>query len=146
MTIYLDTSFLAPLFQNEDTSAEIETFIAGLPADALTVSQWVRVEFSSLLARKVRMELLDKADAERIDTRFELVIRESFHVLSPAVADFDLAKRYIARFDSGLRAGDALHLAIARNHRATAIYSLDKTMLKAGAEIGLPVDAGIRVR
>jgi predicted nucleic acid-binding protein len=45
----------------------------------------------------------------------------------------------------GLRAGDALHLAIARNRRADTIYSLDKTMLKAGRGLGLPLSSGIRL-
>ncbi len=37
-----------------------------------------------------------------------------------------------------LRAGDALHLAIARNHHARAIHSLDKKLLTAGRTLGLP--------
>ncbi|MDE2230228.1 MAG: hypothetical protein KGL11_14465 [Alphaproteobacteria bacterium] len=42
-----------------------------------------------------------------------------------------------------MRAGDALHLAIATNHGAEAIYSLDKTLLKAGRRLGLPVSAAV---
>jgi predicted nucleic acid-binding protein len=42
-----------------------------------------------------------------------------------------------------LRAGDALHLAIAANRHAAAIYSLDKRLLRAGEILGLPVSAGI---
>ena len=38
--------------------------------------------------------------------------------------------------------GDALHLAIANNHRAETVYSLDKALLKAGKALGLPVSAG----
>jgi hypothetical protein len=53
-------------------------------------------------------------------------------------------RRYLDNYETGLRAGDALHLAIAGNHRAKAIYSLDKTMIKAGKILGLPVSAGIR--
>jgi predicted nucleic acid-binding protein len=44
-----------------------------------------------------------------------------------------------------LRAGDALHLAVAKNHRGEAVYSLDKTLLKAGRLLGLPVSTGIRL-
>jgi predicted nucleic acid-binding protein len=43
-----------------------------------------------------------------------------------------------------LRAGDALHLAIAKNNHAGAIYSFDKTLLKAGKVLGLPVSAGVQ--
>ncbi len=71
------------------------------------------------------------------------IIAESFTVLLPGPEAFDLARQYLARYESGLRGGDALHLAIARTHRATAIYSLDRVLIKAGDLFGLPVSAGI---
>ncbi len=79
------------------------------------------------------------------DQQFEAMIAESFAVLTPTVDDFELAKRYLTEPRTGLRAGDALHLAIASNHGAEAIYSLDKMLLRAGKAIGLPVSAGIKV-
>ena len=142
--IYFDTSFLAPIFQPEDTSRDIENFFNDLPTGSLTTSQWTMLEFSSLIARKVRMGLLPDSDAKWVDTQFELAIRDSFNLLSATTADFDLAKRQVLQFETGLRAGDALHLAIAKNNRATAIYTLDKAMVKAGEELGLPVSLGIR--
>jgi uncharacterized protein len=45
---------------------------------------------------------------------------------------------------TGLRAGDALHLAIAANNKARTIYSLDRTFVQAGKILGLPVQRGIR--
>ncbi len=72
------------------------------------------------------------------------MLDESFTVLLPNADDFALAKRYLGRFETGLRAGDALHLAVASNHRAAVIYSLDKTLLKAGKLLDLPVSMGIR--
>lgn len=142
--IYFDTSFLAPIFQPEETSRDIENFFKDLPTGLLTTSQWTILEFSSLIARKVRMGLLARNDAEWVDTQFERAIRDSFNLASATAADFDLAKHYVMKFEAGLRAGDALHLAIAKNNRATAIYTLDKGMVKAGEEIGLPVSLGIR--
>jgi predicted nucleic acid-binding protein len=44
-----------------------------------------------------------------------------------------------------LRARDALHRAIARNHRAKAVYTLDRGLLKARKRPKLPVSAGIAV-
>jgi predicted nucleic acid-binding protein len=63
--------------------------------------------------------------------------------LLPGVEDFELAKEYLAHFQSGLRAGDALHLAVARNRGSERIYSLDNTMLKAGRSLGLPMTRGL---
>ena len=61
----------------------------------------------------------------------------------PSADDYSLAKTYLGHPGSGLRAGDALHLAVATNHRAEAIYSLDKTLRKAGSVLGLRISVGI---
>jgi predicted nucleic acid-binding protein len=89
---------------------------------------------------------LDVHAAARADVRFEAMLDESFSVLLPDAEDFGLAKRYLGRFETGLRAGDAFHLAVANNHRAAAIYTLDKTLLRAGKILDLPVRMGIRLR
>ncbi|MBV9287993.1 MAG: hypothetical protein JO288_09235 [Hyphomicrobiales bacterium] len=47
------------------------------------------------------------------------------------------------QFETGLRAGDALHLAVAGNRGAEAIYSLDRAMIKAGKMFGLSICSGI---
>lgn len=144
--LYFDTSFLAPLIIPEATSGKVAAFVRRLPAEEFTVSHWTRVEFSSLIAREVRMGGLDVQAAVRADARFEAMVDESFCVLLPNAADFGLAKRYLGRFETRLRAGDALHLAVANNHRASVIYSLDKTLLEAGKILELPVSMGIRTK
>ena len=141
--LYFDTSFLVPLLLPEETSDAIAEFVRGLPGDQLVVSHWTRVEFSSLVAREVRMGGLDAQAAAQIDARFEAMVDESFAVLLPNADDYDLAKKFLGTYDTGLRAGDALHLAIAKNHRAATVYSLDKKMLMAGKVLGLPVAAGV---
>ena len=142
--LYFDTSFLVPLILPEAASDKIAAFVCRLPAEEFTVSHWTRVEFSSLIAREVRIGGLDVQAAARADARFEAMVDESFSVLLPNADDFGLAKRYLGQFETGLRAGDALHLAVASNHRAAVIYSLDKTLLKAGKLLDLPVSMGIR--
>ena len=143
---YFDTSFLAPLILPEATSGKVVAFVRRLPAEEFTVSHWTRVEFSSLIAREVRIGGLDVQAATRADARFEAMVDESFSVLLPSADDFGLAKRYLGRFETRLRAGDALHLAVANNHRASVIYSLDKTLLEAGKLLELPVSMGIRTK
>ena len=141
--LYFDTSFLAPLVLPESTSDKIAAFVRRLPVEELTVSHWTRVEFSSLIARDVRMSVLDAAAGARADARFEAMVDASFAVLLPNADDFGLAKRYLGKFNTGLRAGDALHLAIAGNRQAEAFYSLDKGPLMAGRLLDLPVSMGI---
>ena len=138
---YFDTSFLVPLILPEATSELVTDFLEGLPADALAVSHWTRVEFASLLAREVRMGGLDAA-AREAASRFETLVADSFVILLPNRDDFDLARDWLGRYDTGLRAADALHLAIAGNRGADAIYSLDKLMIAAGKTLDLPASAG----
>ncbi len=144
--LYFDTSFLAPLVIPEATSGKVAAFVRRLPAEEFAVSHWTRVEFSSLIAREVRMGGLDVQAATRAAARFEAMVEESFSVLLPNADDFALAKRYLGRFETRLRAGDALHLAVANNHRASVIYSLDKILLDAGKLLALPVSMGIRTK
>jgi predicted nucleic acid-binding protein len=144
--LYFDTSFLAPLILPEATSDQIAAFVRRLPAEEFAVSHWTRVEFSSLIGREVRMGSLDAQAAARADARFEAMVDESFTILLPNADDFSLAKRYLGQFETGLRAGDAFHLAVANNHRAAVIYSLDKMLLKAGKILDLPVSMGIRTK
>ncbi len=135
---YFDTSFVAPLILPEAASGPVAAFLESLPANDLAVSHWTRVEFSSLLACEVRMGGLTADTARAADARFETMIDESFAVLLPGRADFDLARAYLGRFETGLRAGDALHLAIAANRGAEALYSLDRKLIEAGRQLGVP--------
>ena len=78
--VYLGTSILAPLILEERTSAAVERFVAGLPPAELAISNWTRIEFSSFLAREVRMGGLDGPAAREADAQFETVVTESLVV------------------------------------------------------------------
>ncbi|AWP23904.1 pilus assembly protein [Acidiferrobacter sp. SPIII_3] len=142
--VYLDTSFIAPLAIAEASSEPVEAFLLSRKAE-LATSQWTRVELASLVARRVRMGELDADQAEAVRAAFDRLLAESFTMLTVATADFAAAVALLAKPDTGLRAGDALHLAIARNHRAKTVYTLDHGLLKAGKRLKLPVSAGIAV-
>lgn len=142
---YFDTSFLVPIFVGERSTAQVEKILSQQPAGEIAVSEWTRVEFSSALSRQIRMGSMDKSTAAQIELRFDALISDTLLIVSPTVADFDLARRLIRRYETGLRAGDALHLAIASNHGAQTIYSLDQGLVRAGRMLGLPVENGIRL-
>jgi predicted nucleic acid-binding protein len=144
--LYVDTSFLAPLTLPEATSEAIAAFVRDLNGDELTVSRWTEVEFCSLLAREVRMGGLDRRAAVQAATRFEAMLSGSFSIILPLADDFSLARQNLGKFATGLRAGDAFHLAIASNHRARTVYSLDKAMVRAGEILGIPVSVGIQTK
>ena len=142
--LYLDTSFVAPLVLNEDVSPQVEAFLEKQTAGSLAISQWTRVEFCSLMAREVRMKHLNPRTAEAVIAEFEALVQESCQVWLPSAADYGLARSLLARFDSGLRGGDALHLAIARNQGADKVLALDEGLLKAAKLLKIPAARGIR--
>ena len=142
--IYLDTSFLVPLFINEAASDRVEKHVRNLAAGSLCVSHWTRLEFAGVVARDVRTGMLDKAAAGRVVERFEVYLAASFDVLAPRIEDYELACRYVLQFPAALRGGDALHLAIAANAKVKSLLTLDQGMLKAGKMLKLPVSRGIR--
>ena len=142
--VYLDTSFVTPLVIAENSSDAVEAFVLKVKPGELTTSMWTQVELSGLVSRKVRMGELSESQAEVVRREFDRVLGESFEILAPTEADFAAASRYLEMPKTGLRSGDALHLAIAANHRAKRILTLDRGFLEAGKLLKLPVARGIK--
>ncbi|HXJ94999.1 MAG TPA: type II toxin-antitoxin system VapC family toxin [Terriglobia bacterium] len=127
--IYLDTSALIPLFVHEAMSDAVRRKMSTLPPDRLAISEWTKTEFVSAIGIRVRMRHLDSEVAWEIVQALDRTADESFSVLAPEAGDSVDAARYCEQFKLGLRAGDALHLAIASNHGAEMVYSLDQRMV-----------------
>ena len=142
--VYLDTSFVAPLVIAENSSDAVEAFVLKVKPGELTTSMWTQVELSSLVSRKVRTGELSDAQAEVVRREFDRILVESFEILAPTAADFAAAAKYLEIPKTGLRAGDALHLAIAANRRAKRILTLDLGFVEAGKLLKLPVTLGIK--
>lgn len=142
--IYLDTSFVAPLVIAENSSEAVEAFVLKVKPGELATSMWTQVELSGLVSRKVRMGELSDSQAEVVRREFDRVLGESFEILAPTAADFAAAAKYLELPKTGLRAGDALHLAIAANRHAKRILTLDRGFLDAGKLLKLPVTRGIK--
>ncbi|MBF0167076.1 MAG: type II toxin-antitoxin system VapC family toxin [Alphaproteobacteria bacterium] len=143
--LYFDSSILVPLVRHEASSRQVEALMDRLGDERLCTSHWTMVEVASGLARDVRMKMMGVKEANKTLQQFENIIDTSFELLLPDAADFERAKDYVARFETGLRGGDALHLAVAARHKVKAIYSLDKAFVKSGKKLGLPVLTGIRI-
>jgi len=141
--IYFDTSFLIPLVMPEATSERVSGAMAGFQTGDRATSHWTRIEFMSYLGRLVRMKILDGPSAALAAERFESMLRMSFAILAPAIGDFELARQYLAHADTGLRAGDAFHLAISVNRRCTPFVTLDRTLLKAAEALGIAATSAI---
>lgn len=139
--IYLDTSFLAPFYIQEATSASIETILLDIPTDRLAISHWTIVEFSSLVSRRVRMGELNLEQMEAVINALKEDTAQSYTVFAVTTADFILAAEFIQQWQTGLRAGDALHLAIAQNYSVENLLSLDRGLIDAARQLSIPSDS-----
>ena len=133
--IYLDTSFLTPLYREEATSAQVATFLARQAAGTLAASKWTSIEFSSLISRDVRTRTITAIQGRRLIAEFAAVSVEALVMLTPGANDFELALEYVSHFATYLRGPDALHLAIARNNGVEFIATLDAGMLAAAKRL-----------
>ena len=143
---YCDTSFVTPLVLPESASDALTAFLKKSRPRELAVSLWTIVEFASLVSRRLRMRELTERQAELARASFQGMVARSYRVFLPLAADYALAAKFLENHKTGLRAGDALHLAIAKNHGATMIYSLDAGLVKAATLLKMSASTGLRAQ
>ena len=142
---YLDTSFLIPYFVPEKASRAVEKFLSSIKTEELAISQWTRTEFVSALGIKIRTQRFSEDAARRALAAFDEITGQYFTIIQILERDYLLAAEFLLQWSLGLRAGDALHLAIAKNHGAKRIYSLDKSLVKAASKLRIPAGTGIKI-
>jgi predicted nucleic acid-binding protein len=136
LTLYLDTSVLVAALTNEAETARMQTWLGERHKGALAISGWVMTEFSSALALKLRsgrIEPVHRADALATLAR---LVADSLGILPVSAPQLYMAARFADRHELGLRAGDALHLAICADLGAT-LCTLDRRLAEAGAVLGV---------
>jgi predicted nucleic acid-binding protein len=136
--IYIDTSALVPAFIREPKSDAILSWLEN-SGERLVVSEWAITEFSSAVAIKMRTGEIDPGIAKQARTRVLRFAQEHCSIAVPQRAEFRRAAQLASDPDLKLRAGDALHLAIAEASKARGILCLGETMAFGAREIGLEV-------
>jgi len=127
--LYVDTSVLVALHTREAKSAGVSRWYAGC-ADELVSAAWCVSEFASALAIKQRTGQIGEADAQAAWRQFERMCAGDLYLLPVEPATFHRAAILSLDVASGLRAGDALHLATALEVKAKGMATLDEVMAK----------------
>ncbi len=136
--VYVDTSALVPAFIREPNSEAVLAWIE-TSGESLLVSEWTITEFSSAAAIKVRTGELASALAKQARMRFLEFVRNYCALAVPQRTEFRRAAELAADADLKLRAGDALHLAIAEATRAQGILCFDEAMSAGARSMGLRI-------
>lgn len=134
--LYLDASVIVAALTDERYSASARSVMTH-ELDLLA-SSWTMLESASGLAKKARTEELTAIEFRAALLRLRALEAEHLPILAVADAHFAQAGRFMERAELGLRAGDALHVAITAAS-ASVLVTLDKVLASAAERLGVAV-------
>lgn len=134
---YLDTSLVVAALTSEPSTHRVQDWLAKGSPGQLFLSPWVITEVSSAFSIKLRMGQIDAAEKMTALASFSGLVPEVFGLVDVHAEHFRNAAGFADRHILNLRAGDALHLAIASGHGLT-LCTLDRRLAEAGTALGMP--------
>lgn len=117
-------------------SARVHDWLRANATETISISDWVVTEMAAAISMKVRMKQISVSRQGDILALFEEMRLENLSILSVNTGTFRIGATLASRSGTGLRAGDALHLAIASEHQAPLV-TLDRRMHEAGVALGI---------
>lgn len=135
--IYADTDVLLSLFCPDSLSVAAAKWYANT-SGPVCISPWSIIEFRANMGLRARKGLLPRPNCLAVMKQFEAAAIANFHLLPPAQEHFLQAGAWLSKTECALRAGDALHLAIAFGHRCEQFVSFDQPLGAAAKKLGLP--------
>lgn len=133
--IYLDTSVLGAIFFREHGARDLVARLESRPKESLMISAWTLTEMTSIGGSKQRTGAIDSETRQQALANFQRFASTHLGMTEIEPVDFRTAAVLIET-PTALRAGDALHLAVARRLGAR-VASLDRRMCAAAEVLGL---------
>jgi uncharacterized protein len=133
---YLDTSLIVTLLTREPNKERVIEWLENYVEGTLFISPWVITEVSSALSIKERRGDLTTAMRAEARSAFGLMCDQNMQQKAVLDSHFEIAARFCDQVSSGLRAGDALHLAIVAHYGLT-LATRDKLLAEAGPPLGV---------
>lgn len=133
---YVDTSVWVAAITEEAKSDDVRLWLEKFDSEIVAISDWVVAEFSSALSVKIRTGQITLEQRAVALGAFSTLVSESLSTLPIKSSHFQSAALYADNHLTGLRASDALHLAIAADSGAL-VCTLDTTMAAAGSLLGI---------
>jgi uncharacterized protein len=121
MIYYLDTCVILSAVQRDGYSENVDAWLEPRRTSELVTSAWAFTEAVSALGRLVRMNELSPEAAFAKYRDIESWLTDEFHVEAVLAVDFSTAAERQTHWSLGLRAGDAVHLAVAARIGATLV-------------------------
>ena len=134
--IYLDTSVVVALLTPEESSSRALDWFAQ-SREPLISSDWLITETHSALGMKQRLYGLSAEARLAAGEQFERLLQGGVELRPLDRGRFRQAADLLQDPALGLRAGDALHLAVALRSRCTLLASFDGRMQQAAIALGL---------
>lgn len=137
--IYFDTSAAVSLLVPEPKTKDVKTWFSGLTGVSVS-SDWLISEFASAISIKLRSRELSEGDARSVRKEFKMLTESGLRILPVSRAAFQKAAELGMQHKHGLRAGDALHLAVALEIGAKSIATLDSVMAANAERLKIKVE------
>lgn len=132
--IYVDTSIFLALCTTESKSDAVDKWHENSSARMIS-SVWTFTEFSSALSLKVRTNQITERQSREAWKKFDELCQCDIELLPIESKTYYSAGILVVDSKSNLQAGDALHLAAAKQLKCKSLVTLDKVMSKNAAKV-----------